>query len=74
MRVSQWKQQDFAVRLVVSSALMEDWLLPLVETGVDVLHCSQRHFWDPEFPELDGEKGLNCAGWAKKVTGAVTIR
>ncbi|WP_214510298.1 NADH:flavin oxidoreductase [Pseudomonas brassicacearum] len=73
MRVSQWKQQDFAVRLAETPALMEDWLLPLVEAGVDVLHCSQRRFWDPEFPEIDGENGLNCAGWAKKVTGATTI-
>lgn len=73
MRVSQWKQQDFAVRLAQTPALMEEWLLPLVEAGVDVLHCSQRRFWDPEFPEIDGANGLNCAGWAKKVTGATTI-
>ncbi|AUW47258.1 hypothetical protein CUJ84_pRLN3000120 (plasmid) [Rhizobium leguminosarum] len=38
-----------------------------------VLHCSQRRFWEPEFPEIDGEKGLNFAGWAKKLTGAATI-
>jgi 2,4-dienoyl-CoA reductase-like NADH-dependent reductase (Old Yellow Enzyme family) len=40
---------------------------------VDVLHCSQRRFWEPEFAEIDGEKGLNFAGWAKKLTGAATI-
>ncbi|MBI6855817.1 NADH:flavin oxidoreductase [Pseudomonas cichorii] len=73
MRVSQWKQQDFGVRVAETPALMEDWLLPLVEAGVDVLHCSQRRFWEPEFPEIDGENGLNCAGWAKKVTGAASI-
>ncbi len=73
MRVSQWKQQDFGVRVAETPALMEKWLLPLVEAGVDVLHCSQRRFWEPEFPEIDGENGLNCAGWAKKVTGAATI-
>ncbi len=38
-----------------------------------MLHCSQRRFWEPEFPELDGEQGLNFAGWAKKLTGAATI-
>jgi hypothetical protein len=38
-----------------------------------VLHCSQRRFWEPEFPEIDGEKGLNFAGWAKKLTGAATL-
>jgi len=40
---------------------------------VDVLHCSQRRFLEPEFPEIDGQDGLNCAGWAKKLTGAATI-
>ena len=52
---------------------MTDWLVPLVEAGVDVLHCSQRRFWEPEFPEIDGGNGLNFAGWAKKLTGAATI-
>ena len=50
-------------------AEIEQWLGPLVEAGVDVLHCSQRRFWEPEFPEIDGEHGLNFAGWAKKLTG-----
>ena len=73
LRVSQWKQQDYAARLAATPQEMEDWLLPLVEAGADMLHCSQRRFWEPEFPEIDGEKGLNFAGWAKKVTGAPTI-
>jgi 2,4-dienoyl-CoA reductase-like NADH-dependent reductase (Old Yellow Enzyme family) len=73
LRVSQWKQQDYAFRLAETPALMTDWLAPLVEAGVDILHCSQRRFWEPEFPELDGELGLNFAGWAKKLTGAATI-
>ncbi|MBB3995847.1 2,4-dienoyl-CoA reductase-like NADH-dependent reductase (Old Yellow Enzyme family) [Sulfitobacter undariae] len=73
LRVSQWKQQDYKARLTGSPDEMTDWLLPLVEAGVDMLHCSQRRFWEPEFPELDGEEGLNFAGWAKKLTGAATI-
>ncbi len=73
LRLSQWKQQDFAARLAVTPDEMADWLVPLVEAGVDVLHCSQRRFWEPEFPEIDGEEGLNFAGWAKKLTGAPTI-
>jgi len=52
---------------------MTDWLQPLVEAGVNILHCSQRRFWEPEFPEIDGAEGLNFAGWAKKLTGAATI-
>ena len=73
LRVSQWKQQDYDARLAKSPREMEQWLVPLVEAGVDILHCSQRRFWEPEFPEIDGENGLNFAGWAKKVTGVPTI-
>ncbi|WHO82764.1 NADH:flavin oxidoreductase [Rhizobium leguminosarum] len=73
MRVSQWKVQDYSARVVDTPMQMADWLLPLVEAGVDIFDCSQRRFWVPEFPEVDGEKGLNFAGWAKKLTGAATI-
>jgi 2,4-dienoyl-CoA reductase-like NADH-dependent reductase (Old Yellow Enzyme family) len=73
LRVSQWKQQDYSARLAETPDEMAGWLAPLVEAGVDILHCSQRRFWTPEFPEIDGEEGLNFAGWAKKLTGAATI-
>jgi 2,4-dienoyl-CoA reductase-like NADH-dependent reductase (Old Yellow Enzyme family) len=69
IRVSQWKQQDFAVRLAHTPAEMEAWLRPLVDAGADAIHCSQRRFWEPEFEGSD----LNFAGWAKKLTGAPTI-
>jgi 2,4-dienoyl-CoA reductase-like NADH-dependent reductase (Old Yellow Enzyme family) len=73
LRVSQWKQQDYGARLAETPEAMEQWLGPLVAAGVDILHCSQRRFWEPEFPEIDGEQGLNFAGWAKKITGVPTI-
>jgi len=73
LRLSQWKQQDYAARLAATPQEMEQWLGPLVAAGADILHCSQRRFWEPEFPEIDGERGLNFAGWAKKLTGAPTI-
>ena len=73
LRVSQWKQQNYDARLATTPDEMTAWLAPLVEAGVDILHCSQRRVWVPEFPELDGENGLNFAGWAKKLTGAATI-
>jgi 2,4-dienoyl-CoA reductase-like NADH-dependent reductase (Old Yellow Enzyme family) len=73
LRVSQWKQQDYKARLAETPEAMAAWLLPLKEAGVDVFHCSQRRFWEPEFPAIDGEEGLNFAGWAKKLTGAATI-
>src|SRR5690606_2664814 len=72
MRVSQWKVQNYQARIAETPAQLEEWRLPLVEAGVDVLHCSQRRFWLPEFPDVDGEQGLNLAGWAKKLTGATT--
>ena len=73
LRVSQWKQQDYTHRLADTPDAMADWLGPLADAGVDMFHCSQRRFWNPEFPELDGEEGLNFAGWAKKLTGKPTI-
>jgi 2,4-dienoyl-CoA reductase-like NADH-dependent reductase (Old Yellow Enzyme family) len=69
IRISQWKQQDFDVKLANNPKEMEAWLRPLVDAGADALHCSQRRFWEPEFEGSD----LNFAGWAKKLTGAVTI-
>jgi 2,4-dienoyl-CoA reductase-like NADH-dependent reductase (Old Yellow Enzyme family) len=73
IRLSQWKQQDFTYRLAPTPNAMEAWLGPLADAGADVFHCSQRRFWEPEYPELDGPEGLNFAGWAKKLTAKPTI-
>ncbi len=73
IRVSQWKQQDFAWKVAKTPDELVEWLGPLAEAGVDMFHCSQRRFWEPEFPELDGEKGLNFAGWTKKQLGLPTM-
>ncbi|WP_312595010.1 NADH:flavin oxidoreductase [Brevundimonas sp.] len=69
LRLSQWKQQDYAARIAETPDQMSEWLSPLSEAGVDVFHCSQRRFWEPEFDGSD----LNFAGWAKKLTGKPTI-
>ena len=69
IRISQWKQQDFTVKLAHDPKALEAWLGALVDAGADVIHCSQRRFWEPEFEGSD----LNFAGWTKKVTGAPTI-
>jgi 2,4-dienoyl-CoA reductase-like NADH-dependent reductase (Old Yellow Enzyme family) len=68
-RVSQWKFGDFEAKVAKNPAEMEAWLLPLAEAGVDIFHCSQRRFWEPEYEGSD----LNTAGWAKKVTGKATM-
>jgi 2,4-dienoyl-CoA reductase-like NADH-dependent reductase (Old Yellow Enzyme family) len=73
LRLSQWKPVDYTARLAPTPEEMAAWLVPLRDAGVDIFHCSQRRFSEPEFPEIDGEKGLNFAGWAKKLTGAPTI-
>lgn len=69
IRLSQWKQQDYKSRLATTPEEMEEWLVPMKEAGVDIFHCSQRRFWEPEFEGSD----LNFAGWAKKLTGQPTI-
>lgn len=68
-RLSQWKQQDFTVKNAPTEKELAAWLTPLADAGVDVFHCSQRRFWEPEF---DGSN-LNFAGWAKKLTGKASI-
>ena len=69
LRLSQWKQQDYKVKLAATPQEMAQWLTPLADAGVDIFHCSQRRFWEPEFEGSD----LNFAGWAKKLTGKATI-
>jgi len=69
LRISQWKLQDYTAKLATTPHEMESWLFQLVQAGVDIFHCSQRRFWEPEFPGSD----LNFAGWAKKLTGKPTI-
>lgn len=68
-RLSQWKQQDFTVQMAKTPDELGAWLQPLADAGVDVFHCSQRRFWEPEFDSSP----LNFAGWAKKLTGKASI-
>lgn len=69
IRLSQFKPSNYDNKLAATPQEMEAWLQPLADAGVDILHCSQRRFWEPEFEESD----LNFAGWAKKLTGKATI-
>jgi 2,4-dienoyl-CoA reductase-like NADH-dependent reductase (Old Yellow Enzyme family) len=69
LRLSQWKIGHFEAKVAATPEEMRAWLEPLAEAGVDVFHCSQRRYWEPEFPGSD----LNFAGWAKKLTGKTTI-
>ncbi|WP_017930920.1 NADH:flavin oxidoreductase [Robiginitomaculum antarcticum] len=69
LRFSQWKQQDYGARLAETPEALGEFLGVFVDAGVDILHCSQRRYWEPEF---EGST-LNLAGWAKKLTGLPTI-
>jgi len=69
LRISQFKQQDYLVKLAADPNELERWLMPLAEAGVTIFHCSQRRFWEAEFEGSD----LNLAGWVKRVTGRPTI-
>jgi 2,4-dienoyl-CoA reductase-like NADH-dependent reductase (Old Yellow Enzyme family) len=69
IRLSQWKQQNLSVKLAPTPDEMAAWLNPMADAGVDIFHCSQRRFWEPEFEGSD----LNFAGWAKKLSGKTTI-
>jgi 2,4-dienoyl-CoA reductase-like NADH-dependent reductase (Old Yellow Enzyme family) len=69
LRFSQWKQQDYTARLAHTPEALGEFLRPLADAGVDIFHCSQRRFWEPEFEGSD----LNLAGWTRQLTGKPTI-
>lgn len=73
LRWSQWKQQEYTARLAETPQALEAFLKVFVDAGVDILHASQRRWWEAEFPEVDGDEGLNLAGWCKKLTGLPSI-
>jgi 2,4-dienoyl-CoA reductase-like NADH-dependent reductase (Old Yellow Enzyme family) len=73
IRISQWKRQDYTAKVASTPDELAAWVGPLLDAGADAVHCSQRRYWEPEFPEIDGAEGLNLAGWVKKLTGATTI-
>jgi 2,4-dienoyl-CoA reductase-like NADH-dependent reductase (Old Yellow Enzyme family) len=69
LRWSQWKQQDYAAKLVQTPAELEQFLKPLVDAGVDAFHCSLRRYWEPEF--AGDERTLS--GWTRALTGKPVI-
>ncbi|MBP5059203.1 NADH:flavin oxidoreductase [Pseudomonas chlororaphis] len=69
IRISQWKQQDLQVKLVATSDELSNWVTTLTDAGADIIHCSQRRFWESEFDGSD----LSFAGWVKKLSGVPVI-
>lgn len=70
-RFSQWKSTDYHAKLANNSKELAEILIPLVDAGVDIFHCSTRRIWEPEFENED--PALNLAGWTKKLTKKPTI-
>jgi 2,4-dienoyl-CoA reductase-like NADH-dependent reductase (Old Yellow Enzyme family) len=68
-RFSQWKHHDSHATLANTPAELEDVLGPLADAGVDVFDASHYNFDMTAFPGSD----LSLAGWAKKVTGRMSI-
>lgn len=69
LRFSQWKLQNYEIKLAETPELLAEFLSPLVNAGVDVFHCSTRRFWEPEFKGSD----MNLAAWTQKITGKPCI-
>jgi 2,4-dienoyl-CoA reductase-like NADH-dependent reductase (Old Yellow Enzyme family) len=69
VRFSQFKERDYDARIAASPHELESLLAPLAAAGADVLHASQRRFWEPASPGSE----LNLAGWSRKLTGLPSI-
>jgi 2,4-dienoyl-CoA reductase-like NADH-dependent reductase (Old Yellow Enzyme family) len=69
LRFSQWKEVDYGVKVAANPDELERMVTILREAGVDVLHCSTRRFWEPEW----AGDGKNLAGWVKALSGLPTI-
>ncbi|MEU4238533.1 12-oxophytodienoate reductase [Actinoplanes sp. NPDC026619] len=69
VRFSQFKERDHAARIADTPAELGEILGAFAEAGADVLHASQRRFWEPAFDR----DPANLAGWAKRLTGLPTI-
>jgi 2,4-dienoyl-CoA reductase-like NADH-dependent reductase (Old Yellow Enzyme family) len=70
-RLSQFKFEHYDYKLAGDPRMLTELVEPLAAAGVSIFHCSQRRYWEPEFP--DSGSALNLAGWVKKLTGLPTI-
>ncbi|NLV78837.1 MAG: 12-oxophytodienoate reductase [Rhodococcus sp.] len=68
-RFSQHKQQNYEARIARTPDELRVILTALAEAGVDVFDASIRRF---DYPAFEGSD-LSLAGWAKELTGAVSM-
>ncbi|MBM2620049.1 12-oxophytodienoate reductase [Actinoplanes sp. LDG1-06] len=69
VRFSQFKERDYSARIAETPGELATILEGLRSAGADVLHASQRRFWEPVFAGSD----RNLAGWARHLTGLPSI-
>ncbi|MBO9602746.1 MAG: 12-oxophytodienoate reductase [Novosphingobium sp.] len=69
LRFSQWKEADYAARVVDTPAELETMLAILKAAGVSAIHASTRRFWEPEW----SESPLSLAGWCKRLSDIPVI-
>jgi len=69
IRLSQWKEIDFAAKIVRGPDELRVMLNALREAGVDLFHISTRRFHQPEWPGSD----LGFAGWTRLLGRAPVI-
>ncbi|GAA0557978.1 NADH:flavin oxidoreductase [Paractinoplanes ferrugineus] len=69
VRFSQFKERDHAARIADTPDELGAILGVFAAAGADVLHASQRRFWEPAFV---GDPA-NLAAWAKRLTGLPVI-
>ena len=67
LRVSQWKQQEYTFRAAPSPDELTAWLAPLVDAGVDILHCSQRRFLGTGIPRTRRRKGIELCRLGQEI-------
>ncbi|KMS61910.1 12-oxophytodienoate reductase [Sphingobium baderi LL03] len=69
LRFSQWKQLDYAAKVVETPTDLEIMLRALRAAGVDMFHVSTRSFNKPEWAGSDRA----LAGWTKALTDAPVL-
>ncbi|MEV6343599.1 12-oxophytodienoate reductase [Actinoplanes sp. NPDC051851] len=69
VRFSQFKERAHDAAIAATPDELAAILTAFAEAGADVLHASQRRFWEPAFPGSH----RNLAGWARHLTGLPSI-
>lgn len=70
LRFSQWKLPNLWDETPLSNPQeLEQFLRPLVDSGIDLFDCSTRRYWDSAF----AGSPLSLAGWTRKITGLPTM-